>query len=204
MAFEFPNLPYAYDALEPHLDAETTEIHYDRHHRTYFTKFVAAVKDTPLANKTMEQIFAEISKHPDAIKNNGGGYYNHTLYWNSMSPEGGGDPESGPLATAIESAFGSVAAMREQMSNAAVNQFGSGYAWLIYANGALKVTSTPNQVNPIMDVAEVKGHPILCLDIWEHAYYLKFKNKRPDFVETWWKVVNWRFAESQLADARKS
>lgn len=190
MSFKFADLPYDYSALEPHIDARTMEIHYDRHHRTYFDKFTAAVDGTPLADQSLEQIFAEMSTHSAAVRNNGGGFYNHNLFWNCMSPSGGGAP-SGDLGQAIDGAFGSLDALKDKMKSEGIARFGSGFAWLIVRDGKLEVTSTPNQDNPLMDVAPVQGQPILALDVWEHAYYLKYQNKRPDYIDAWWNTVNW-------------
>jgi Fe-Mn family superoxide dismutase len=189
MSHSFPELPYAYNALEPYIDAETMEIHYDRHHRTYFNKFIAAIKDSALENQSLEHIFASISTQPPAIRNNGGGFYNHIQYWNCMSPNGGGKP-TGAIAQAIDQTFGDFEQFKEVFSQAAINTFGSGFAWLIVSDGELKVVSTSNQDNPLMDVAETQGTPILALDVWEHAYYISYQNKRPDYIDAWWNVVN--------------
>lgn len=191
MSFVFPELPYDYAALEPHIDARTMEIHYDKHHRTYFTKFTGAVEGTDLAEKSLEAILGSISKAPAAVRNNGGGFYNHVLFWNSMGPAGGGEP-GGALGKALVSTFGSIDTFKAELSNAGVNRFGSGFAWLIVAGGQLAVTSTPNQDNPLMDVAETRGEPILALDVWEHAYYLKYQNRRPDYIQAWWNTVDWK------------
>lgn len=199
MSFDFADLPYDYNALEPHIDAQTMEIHYDRHHRTYFNNFTNAVKDTEHADKSLETILGEISSHPVAVRNNAGGYYNHNVYWNCMSGSGGSASDS--LASAINSTFGSMDDLKEKMKAAGIGRFGSGFAWLIVKDGALEVTSTPNQDNPLMDVADSQGSPILALDVWEHAYYLKYQNKRPDYIEAWWSVVNWDYVSSQYASA---
>ncbi|HOO98120.1 MAG TPA: superoxide dismutase [Bacteroidales bacterium] len=187
---EFPALPYAYDALEPYIDARTMEIHYDRHHRAYFNNFVAAIKGTVYENMPVGKTFAEISKAGDAIRNNGGGYYNHVLYWKIM-----GKGSSGPsteLSAAIDKAFGSFDKFKETFSTAAKTRFGSGWAWLVLTpEKTLAVGSTPNQDNPLMDVSPLKGTPILNIDVWEHAYYLKYQNKRPDYIEAFWNVINW-------------
>lgn len=191
MNFEFKKLPYDFNALEPHIDARTMELHYTKHHRGYFDKFIAAVEGTDLANMTMEEIFADISKYSAAVRNNGGGYFNHTLFWEVMSPDGGGKP-SGMLADAINSAFGSFDDFKEKFSNAAATRFGSGWAWLVVTEDKkLAVTSTPNQDNPLMDVADLKGFPIFGIDVWEHAYYLKYQNRRPDYISAFWNVVDW-------------
>lgn len=190
MAFELPDLPYAFDALEPHIDARTMEIHHDRHHAGYTNNLNNAIAGTDLEGKSIEEILANVAGNA-AVRNNGGGYYNHNLFWTVMSPNGGGAPE-GALADAINSAFGSLDSLKETFSKAAATRFGSGWAWLISdGSGQLAVTSTPNQDNPLMDVAEVKGTPILGLDVWEHAYYLKYQNKRPDYIQAFWNVVNW-------------
>ena len=199
MSFEFADLPYDYNALEPHIDALTMEIHYDRHHRTYFNNFVNAIKDTEHADKSLETILAEISTHSAAVRNNGGGLYNHNVYWNCMSGSGGSASDA--LAGAINSTFGSSEELKDKMKAAGIGRFGSGFAWLIVKDGNLEVTSTPNQDNPLMDVADSQGQPILALDVWEHAYYLKHQNKRPDYIEDWWNVVNWDYVSAQYANA---
>ncbi|GAB4422190.1 MAG: superoxide dismutase [Bacteroidia bacterium] len=191
MAFTLPALPYAFDALEPHIDARTMEIHHGKHHAAYTNNLNAAIQGTALEGQSIEDLLAHISQHSAAIRNNGGGYYNHNLFWEVMSPDGGGEPQ-GALAAAIDSAFGSFAAFKEAFAKAAATRFGSGWAWLVKkADGSLAVTSTPNQDNPLMDVAEEKGTPILGLDVWEHAYYLHYQNRRPDYVSAWFQVVNW-------------
>ncbi len=199
MSFEFADLPYDYNALEPYIDAQTMEIHYDRHHRTYYNNFVNAVQDTEHADKSLEAILAEISSHPVAVRNNAGGYYNHNVFWNCMSGSGGSASDA--LTNAVNSAFGSMDDLKEKMKAAGIGRFGSGFAWLIVKDGNLEVTSTPNQDNPLMDVADSQGHPILALDVWEHAYYLKYQNKRPDYIEAWWNVVNWDYVSAQYASA---
>lgn len=187
---EFPALPYAYDALEPYIDARTMEIHYDKHHRAYFTNYVNAVKGTALENVPVEKVFAEVSKSGDAVRNNGGGYYNHFVFWNNLGK--GSSGPSAELSAAITKAFGSFDKFRETFSNAAKTRFGSGWAWLyLTADKAIAVGSTPNQDNPLMDLSPIKGAPLLTLDVWEHAYYLKYQNKRPDYIEAFWNVVNW-------------
>ncbi|MCF8379370.1 MAG: superoxide dismutase [Bacteroidales bacterium] len=191
MAFTLPKLPYSYDGLEPYIDARTMEIHHTKHHAAYTAKFNEAISGTPLESKTAEEIFANISTASPAVRNNGGGYYNHCLFWEIMSPKGGGEP-TGDLLQAINKAFGSFDAFKEKFSTAAATRFGSGWAWLVKDNsGNLVVTSSPNQDNPLMDVAEVKGTPILTIDVWEHAYYLKYQNLRPDYISAFWNVVNW-------------
>ncbi|SIO00424.1 superoxide dismutase [Salinivibrio sp. ES.052] len=201
MTYPFPDLPYAYDALAPHIDEATMRIHHQRHHKTYYDKFVAAIEETARNGESLEALFAEISTLPAAIRNNGGGYYNHLVYWQSMTPNPKGAPE-GPLYDAIVATYGSLDAFKEAFSQAAIGQFGSGFAWLVVKeDGQLAITSTPNQDNPLMDVAEVKGEPLLGCDVWEHAYYLNYQNKRPDYVNAWWKVVNWDFAEKAYQKA---
>ncbi len=204
MAFSLSPLPYANDALEPHFDAMTMEIHHDRHHNAYVTNLNAAIAGTDLENQSIEQILANISKAPAAVRNNGGGHFNHDLFWSILAPAGTGGNLSGDLKAAIESHFGSVDAFKEEFKKAATTRFGSGWAWLcVKADGALCVCSTPNQDNPLMDIAECPGTPILGLDVWEHAYYLKYQNKRPDFVEAFWSVVNWNAVEARYAAAKK-
>jgi Fe-Mn family superoxide dismutase len=190
MAFELPKLDYAYNALEPHIDARTMEIHHTKHHQAYITNVNAAITGTNLEGKTIETILSEISKAPVAVRNNGGGYYNHSLFWKMMSPNGGGKP-SGDLADAITKAFGSFDSFKEEFAKAAATRFGSGWAWLVKTKEGLKVSSTPNQDNPLMDLADVKGLPILGIDVWEHAYYLNYQNRRPDYIAAFWNVVNW-------------
>ncbi|MBL6731109.1 MAG: superoxide dismutase [Bacteroidia bacterium] len=187
MSFELPQLPYAYDALEPHIDARTMEIHYSKHHAGYTAKLNAAVEGSDLENKSIEDILGgELSP---AVRNNGGGFYNHCLFWNVMSPNGGGEP-SGDLATAINVAFGSFEDFKTSFSNAAATQFGSGWAWLCVKDGKLSVCSTANQDNPLMK-SGCGGTPILGLDVWEHAYYLNYQNRRPDYINAFFNVVNW-------------
>jgi len=191
MAFELPQLDYSYDALEPHIDARTMEIHHTKHHAAYTNNLNAAVENTELAKQSIEEILANISKHSVAIRNNGGGFYNHNLFWKMMSPSGGGTPK-GELLSAIEQTFGSFDDFKAEFSKAAATRFGSGWAWLVkQADGSLAVTSSANQDNPLMDIAEVKGTPILGLDVWEHAYYLHYQNRRPDYIGAFWNVINW-------------
>jgi superoxide dismutase, Fe-Mn family len=190
-AIPFLPLPYAYDALEPHIDAKTMQIHYDRHHRGYHRNLLNAVEGTVLAGKQIGAILSVVSEWPDAVRNNAGGHYNHELFWAIMSPDGGGKPD-GVLAEKIDAAFGSFETFREQFNRAALTRFGSGWAWLCVAeDGALFVTSTPNQDNPLMDIADIRGTPILGLDVWEHAYYLKHQNQRGSYVDAFWNVINW-------------
>lgn len=191
MAFELPKLDYAYDALEPYIDAQTMEIHHTKHHGGYTTKLNAAVEGTDLEGKSIEEILSNVSKHSTAVRNNGGGFFNHNLFWKVMGPNTGGKPE-GELLAAIEKKFGSFDDFKETFNNAAATRFGSGWAWLVKKeDGSLEVGSTPNQDNPLMDVSELKGTPILGLDVWEHAYYLKYQNKRPEYIDAFWSVVNW-------------
>ena len=202
MAFELPALPYVHAALEPHIDTQTMEIHHGKHHAGYTTKLNGAIEGTDLANQSIEDILANVSQHSGAVRNNGGGYYNHCLFWEVMGPNGGGNP-NGDLAAAIDAAFGSLEAFKDAFSNAAATRFGSGWAWLIVnREGKLEVTSTPNQDNPLMDIAEVKGTPILGLDVWEHAYYLKYQNRRPDYINAFFNVVNWSAVAEKFAAAR--
>ncbi len=202
MAFELAPLPYANNALEPHFDALTMEIHHDRHHNAYVTNLNAAVKDTPLEGKSLEELFASISTLAPAVRNNGGGHYNHDLFWNILSATGGGSPV-GTLAAAIDAKFGSFDAFKEEFKKAGITRFGSGWAWLVaQKDGSVAVSSTPNQDNPLMDVADVKGFPVIGLDVWEHAYYLKFQNKRPDYIDAFWSVVDWTKAEARYIAAQ--
>ncbi|SFF33019.1 superoxide dismutase [Thermoflexibacter ruber] len=201
MAFELPALPYDKAALEPHIDAMTMEIHHGRHHNTYVTNLNNAVKGTEMENMSIEDLMKNISKYPVAVRNNGGGHYNHSLFWQIMSPNGGGEP-TGDLAAAINAKFGSYASFKEEFAKAAVGRFGSGWAWLIVDNGELKICSTPNQDNPLMDLNSDKGTPILGLDVWEHAYYLKYQNKRPDYITAFWNVVNWAEVAKRYAQAK--
>ena len=199
--FNFPDLPYDFNALEPYIDARTMEIHYTKHHRAYFDKFTAAVEGTALADMDIVDIFKDIDNQSSAVRNNGGGFYNHTLFWNIMSQNGGGEP-SGTLAEEINKVFGSFDKFRETFNNAAATRFGSGWAWLCLNNdGQLEVCSTANQDNPLMNVAGCDGIPILGLDVWEHAYYLKYQNRRPEYVNAFWNVVNWNEVEKNYNKA---
>jgi len=200
--FELPKLPYDYDALEPHLDARTMEIHHTKHHNGYTTKLNKAIDGTDLAGKSIEAILENVSKHSTAVRNNGGGFYNHSLFWSVMSPNGGGKP-SGDLANAIAEDLGGFDAFKDQFAAAAGSRFGSGWAWLVVGeNGHLAVTSTPNQDNPLMDVADTEGTPILGLDVWEHAYYLNYQNRRPDYVQAFFSVIDWDAVGKRYADAK--
>jgi Fe-Mn family superoxide dismutase len=191
MSFQLPSLPYAFDALEPHIDARTMEIHHGKHHAAYVNNLNGAIQGTDAEGKSLEDIIRSISNYSVAVRNNGGGHYNHSLFWTVMSPNGGGQP-SGDLASGIEKAFGTFDTFKDQFSKAAATRFGSGWAWLcVDGSGDLFVTSTPNQDNPVMDIAEQKGTPILGLDVWEHAYYLNYQNRRPDYIAAFWDVINW-------------
>lgn len=191
MAFSLPDLPYAFDALEPYVDARTMEIHHGKHHAAYVNNLNAAIAGTALEGQTLPELFGRMSQLSPAVRNNGGGHWNHDLFWQIMSPNGGGAPD-GALAEAISAAFGSFDDFKTQFAQAALTRFGSGWAWLCVGDdGALFITSTPNQDNPLMDVAERRGVPVLGLDVWEHAYYLHYQNRRPDYVSAWWNVVNW-------------
>lgn len=198
MAFTLPKLPYDFNALEPHIDARTMEIHHGKHHNAYVTNLNNAMAGTDAEKLSIEDICKNISKYPVAVRNNGGGHYNHSLFWTLLSPKGGSP--SGALLDAINAAFGNVDEMKTKFNAAAAGRFGSGWAWLIKdASGKLAITSTPNQDNPLMDIAETKGTPVLGLDVWEHAYYLNYQNRRPDYVAAWWNVVNWDEAAKRFA-----
>jgi len=190
--FVQPKLPYAFNALEPYIDGQTMELHYMQHHASYTQRFNEAAKALGIVEKPAREILADVSKYPEALRNNGGGYLNHVLFWNMMSPDGGGNP-SGVLLEAINRDFHSVEAFREQFNNAAKTVFGSGWAWLIVKDNRLVITTTQNQDNPLMDVVTDKGFPLLCLDVWEHAYYMKNQNRRPDYINAFWNVVNWDY-----------
>jgi superoxide dismutase, Fe-Mn family len=190
MAFTLPSLPYAFNALEPHIDARTMEIHHGKHHQAYVTNLNAAIAGTDAEKLSIEEICASISKYPPAVRNNGGGYYNHSLFWTVMKAGGGGQP-SGELADAIKSAFGTFDDFKTKFGTAGTTRFGSGWAWLVVNGGKLSVGSSPNQDNPLMDISEIKGTPILGMDVWEHAYYLNYQNRRPDYITAFWNVVNW-------------
>jgi len=208
MEFVQAPLPYPYNALEPHIDALTMEIHYTKHHATYLANLKAALEKYPeWAAKPFEEILGNITKLPEdirtAVRNNGGGHWNHQFFWPLLTPKSSGQPV-GELAKAIEGTFGSFSAFQEQFTQAALGRFGSGWAWLIWKDGQLRITSTPNQDNPLMDVVEEasRGVPILGLDVWEHAYYLKYQNRRADYVKAWWNIVNWEQAEKNFQAAR--
>jgi len=202
-ALVFEPLPYAYDALEPYIDAQTMEIHYGKHHQAYFNNLVKAVAGTALEGQSVEALFPKMSQLPAVVRNNGGGHWNHTFFWKSMAPQAGGAPD-GELGAAIAQAFGTFDEFKKQFEAAAVGRFGSGWAWLsVGADGALFISSTPNQDNPLMDVAEKRGTPILGLDVWEHAYYLKYQNLRASYVGAFWNVVNWPEVAARYAATPK-
>lgn len=203
MAFKLPELPYAYDALEPHIDARTMEIHHTKHHNGYTNKLNAAIEGTDIANASIKDILANVSKYSTAVRNNGGGYYNHKLFWEVMSPDGGGEPsERMNIHKAITRDFGSFEAFKDEFAKAAATRFGSGWAWLCVDKAdKLYVTSTPNQDNPLMDAVEGEGTPILGLDVWEHAYYLNYQNRRPDYINAFFNVINWHKVTENYNDA---
>ena len=207
MSYTLPKLDYAYDALEPHIDARTMEIHHSKHHNAYITKVNDAIEGSDFADKDVNDLITDLSVIPEAIRgavrNNGGGHANHSLFWKVISPNGGGEPE-GALAAAIGSELGGFTAFKEAFKQAATTRFGSGWAWLIVkADGKLAVTSTPNQDNPLMQgIADVEGTPVIGLDVWEHAYYLKYQNKRPDYIDAFWNVVDWNAAEANYKKAQ--
>ena len=203
MAFELPPLPYDFSALEPHIDAQTMEIHHDRHHATYVNNLNGAIEKHPeLSDKSIEQLLGDLGSVPEdvrtVVRNNGGGHYNHSIFWEIMGPAGGGAP-TGEIASAINEAFGDFASFKDALSKAAIGQFGSGWGWLFLSGGRLTVRGFPNQDNPIME----GGVPILGVDVWEHAYYLKYQNKRPDYVAAWWNTVNWPAVEERYSRARQ-
>ena len=201
MAFELPQLPYAYDALEPHIDARTMEIHHSKHHNAYVTNLNAAIAGTDLEGKSIEDLMKNIDMNNMAVRNNGGGHYNHTMFWEIMSPNGGGLP-TGELATAIDAAFGSFDTFKAEFSKAGATRFGSGWAWLCVKDGKLEVCSTPNQDNPIMPGVACGGQPILGMDVWEHAYYLHYQNRRPDYMEAFFNLINWPEVAKRFAAAK--
>jgi len=204
MAFVLDPLPYPSDSLEPNIDKQTMEIHHDKHHNAYVTNLNNAIAGTDMDSKSIEDLLKSVSQAPVAVRNNGGGHYNHTLFWNTLSGNGGGQP-MGELAEAIDKKFGSFDAFKEEFTKAATTRFGSGWAWLLVNNeGELAVSSTPNQDNPLMDVAEVKGFPIIGLDVWEHAYYLKYQNKRPDYIAAYFNVVDWNAANARYQEGKQA
>jgi Fe-Mn family superoxide dismutase len=200
MSFTLSPLPYAHDGLEPHIDTLTMQIHHGKHHQAYVDNLNKATAGTEYENSPLEELISKAGKISAAVRNNGGGHWNHTFFWESLSPKGGGEP-SGKLADAIHAAFGSFDSFKEKFNQAGMTRFGSGWAWLIVSNGKLEICSTPNQDNPLMDVAEMKGMPILGADVWEHAYYLKYQNRRADYLGAFWNVVNWNKAEERYLAA---
>lgn len=201
MAFELPQLPYAYDALEPHIDARTMEIHHSKHHNAYITNLNAAIAGTDLEGKSIEDILKNLDMNNMAVRNNGGGHYNHTMFWEIMAPNAGGLP-TGELAEAINASFGSFEQFKAEFAKAGATRFGSGWAWLCVKNGKLEVCSTPNQDNPIMPGVPCGGQPILGMDVWEHAYYLNYQNRRPDYIEAFFNVINWTEVANRYAAAK--
>lgn len=202
MAFTLDPLPYPFDALEPNIDARTMEIHHDKHHQAYVNNLNAALEGTEMADAKLEDILAKVSTMSPAVRNNAGGNWNHAFFWKTLSGDGGGEP-TGELAKAIDAKFGSYSAFKDEFKKAAGSRFGSGWAWLIKTDGGeLAVTSSPNQDNPLMDLAETKGTPVIGLDVWEHAYYLKYQNKRPDYIDAYFNVVDWKAAEANYQAAK--
>ena len=201
MAFTLPALPYAPGALEPHIDTLTMQIHHGKHHQAYVDNLNKAIAGTPNEGKSLEELVAQAGKISPAVRNNGGGHWNHSFFWESLAPNAGGSP-SGKLKDSIEAEFGSFDAFKEKFAQAGITRFGSGWAWLVEQDGKLLISSTPNQDNPLMDVAEVKGTPILGIDVWEHAYYLKYQNKRPDYLKAVWSVINWSKVAEHFANAK--
>jgi Fe-Mn family superoxide dismutase len=203
MAFELPKLPYEYTALEPHVDARTMEIHHSKHHNAYVTNLNAAIAGTEWEGKSIDELMKNISKLSPAVRNNGGGHFNHSLFWTIMSPNGGGNP-TGAVADAINTAFGSYDKFKEEFAKAATTRFGSGWAWLcVKADKSICVCSSPNQDNPTMDIAECPGTPVLGIDVWEHAYYLHYQNRRPDYINAFFNVINWDEVNRRFAEAIK-
>jgi len=201
MAFTLPALPYAPEALEPHIDAQTMQIHHGKHHQAYVDNLNKAIAGTEHENKSLEELVKHAGSISPAVRNNGGGHWNHSFFWQILGPKAGGQP-TGTLADAINSTFGSLDALKEKVNAAGTTRFGSGWAWLIVKDGKLEVSSTPNQDNPLMEVAEVKGTPILGIDVWEHAYYLKYQNKRPDYLKAIWEVINWNNVSENFEKAK--
>jgi len=203
MTYQLPNLNYSYEDLEPHIDKRTMEIHHTKHHQAYITKVNAAIADTAFSNKSIEDLISNLKDLPDdirtAVRNNGGGHYNHSLFWTALTPNGQGKPQEGALSAAINKAFGNFEDFQAKFANAAATRFGSGWAWLgVKSDGELCVCSTPNQDSPIMDIADCPCKPILGLDVWEHAYYLNYQNRRPDYINAFWNVVNWEEVERRF------
>lgn len=199
--FTLPPLPYDYAALEPHIDTMTMQIHHDKHHGAYVTNLNKALAENKMENVQLEELLMKASTLPAAIRNNGGGHWNHSMFWKIMKPGGGGNP-SGEISNAINAAFGTLDDFKTKLNDVAMKRFGSGWAWLVSQNGKLNIGSTPNQDNPLMDVSEFKGTPLLCLDVWEHAYYLHYQNKRADYVAAWWNLVNWEEVSKRYAQAK--
>ena len=202
MAFTLPPLPYSHDALEPHIDTVTMQIHHGKHHQAYVDNLNKAIAGTPHENKSLEELVSAAGTISPAVRNNGGGHWNHTFFWESLAPKAGGQP-SGNIAQAIQQAFGSFDAFKEKFNNAGMTRFGSGWAWLLVKDGKLEVSSTPNQDNPLMDVAEIKGKPVLGVDVWEHAYYLKYQNRRADYLAAFWNTINWQKVNERFQAASK-
>lgn len=202
MAFTLPPLPYAFDALEPHIDAQTMQIHHDKHHQAYVDNLNKAIAGSEHENKSLEELIRNAGSISSAVRNNGGGHWNHSFFWEILAPNAGGQP-TGRLADAINQTFGSLDGLKEKLNAAGAGRFGSGWAWLLVKDGKLEISSTPNQDNPLMDVAEVKGTPILGIDVWEHAYYLKYQNKRPDYLKAIWNVINWNKVSEHFEKAAK-
>lgn len=200
MSFSLPALPYATDALEPHFDKLTMEIHHGKHHNAYITNLNAAIAGTPAENLSIEEICKNISTYSPAVRNNGGGHFNHSLFWSILAPNAGGTP-TGKIGEAIVASFGSFDSFKEEFAKAGVTRFGSGWAWLIVKEGKLVITSTPNQDNTLMDIVDVKGTPVLGIDVWEHAYYLNYQNRRPDYIAAFWNLVNWSEVENRYLAA---
>jgi superoxide dismutase, Fe-Mn family len=201
MAFTLPALPYAHDALEPHIDTTTMQIHHGKHHQAYVDNLNKAIAGTPNENKSIEELVKAAGSISPAVRNNGGGHWNHSFFWQILGPKAGGTP-TGAIGDAITSTFGSFDSFKEKFSAAGVGRFGSGWAWLIVKDGKLEISSTPNQDNPLMDVAEVKGTPVLGIDVWEHAYYLKYQNRRPEYLTNIWNVINWNKVAEHFAAAK--
>ena len=197
MPFTLPSLPYAHDALEPHIDTTTMQIHHGKHHQAYVDNLNKAIAGTPHESKSLEELVANAGSISPAVRNNGGGHWNHTFFWESLAPNAGGKPE-GALAAAIDAAFGSFDAFKEKFSNAGMTRFGSGWAWLLVKDGKLEISSTPNQDNPMMGFVKDGGKPILGLDVWEHAYYLKYQNRRDEYIKNFWRVVDWEYVADSL------
>lgn len=200
--YELPSLPYSYDALEPYIDTMTMEIHYTKHHGGYVNNLNNAIANTDMEKLSLEDLLTNVSKYPIAVRNNGGGHYNHTLFWQIMTKNGGGEPKA-ELKKAIESTFGSFENFKAKLTEAALTRFGSGWAWLVVNKGQLAIGSTPNQDNPLMDVSELKGIPILGIDVWEHAYYLKYQNRRNEYVANFYNVINWDEVTARYIEALK-